>query len=174
MPSQDAGSNSAAPGPPSGSSDRQDQETREAQEAQRAEATGRAPRTEQELAQAFKDLARALASTSINHASMFSMLCPAPNVFFKSLDRDGGVPAGLCRLLPHCWVWNMSSHAYSAGENAATALEKNLTNLESKIDELLASFERSGAALPTAGGSNLSGGTGESDEGGGSQNAASK
>lgn len=51
MPSQDAGSNSAAPGPPSDSSDRQDQEAREAQEAQRAEATGRAPRTEQELAQ---------------------------------------------------------------------------------------------------------------------------
>lgn len=34
------------------------------------------------------------------------------------------------------------------GEQAATALEANLTSLESKLDELLASFESAAGELP--------------------------
>lgn len=62
-----------------------------------------------------------------------------------------------------------------SGENAATALENNLTTLEGKIDELLASFERSAAALPPAGSANGTGnGTGGAGAGGSSENTASK
>ncbi|KAI7787115.1 hypothetical protein LA080_001207 [Diaporthe eres] len=62
-----------------------------------------------------------------------------------------------------------------SGENAATALENNLTTLEGKIDELLASFERSAAALAPAGSANgTDGGTSGPGEGGGSQNSADK
>lgn len=61
-----------------------------------------------------------------------------------------------------------------SGENAATALENNLTTLESKIDELLASFERSAAALPPEENAN---GTGNGTSGvgeGGSENKTDK
>lgn len=62
-----------------------------------------------------------------------------------------------------------------SGENAATALENNLTTLEGKIDELLASFERSAAALPPVGSANgTDGGTSGPGKDGGSQNAANK
>ena len=60
-----------------------------------------------------------------------------------------------------------------SGENAATALENNLTTLEGKIDELLASFERASGAFPPAGSANGTGTSG-STGGGGSQNASNK
>lgn len=70
---------------------------------------------------------------------------------------------------------NRQTRPYS-GENAATALENNLTTLEGKIDELLASFERSAAALPPAGSANGTGDDSTSGAGasGGSENVTNK
>jgi ribosomal protein L12E/L44/L45/RPP1/RPP2 len=72
-------------------------------------------------------------------------------------------------------TWSLANRRTGprSGENAATALENNLTTLESKIDELLASFERPAAALPPSGSANGTGTSGASD-GGGSQDAANK
>lgn len=62
-----------------------------------------------------------------------------------------------------------------SGENAATALENNLTTLESKIDELLASFERSAATLPPEESANCTGnGTSGAGAGDGSENKTDK
>lgn len=45
-------------------------------------------------------------------------------------------------VICHAWTsHNANSAVACRGEQAAAALEKNLSNLESKLDEILASFE---------------------------------
>lgn len=74
-------------------------------------------------------------------------------------------------------TWSLANRQIRprSGENAATALENNLTTLEGKIDELLASFERSATALPTAGSTNGTGnGTSGAGAGGSSESTTNK
>ncbi|KAH7417286.1 hypothetical protein BKA64DRAFT_739828 [Cadophora sp. MPI-SDFR-AT-0126] len=68
-------------------------------------------------------------------------LCPllnAPGTLHSSGDANAAVPA----RLPHATT-PASELAWALGEKTAQALESNLTSLEKKIDDLLASFEES-------------------------------